>query len=165
MKFIAARGKRFIVIDYSLNNNRRRLNGEETAHRHSLLGKVVLLIGNDTAVLQSLVTQLARKGADIALLCWRIPLEISQQLKEKVQSFGRRLLLVERASDQSDSVEQLIHTVTSEWGHFDIFIDVSTRKNKKSSSQNRVEKTETQPNQLPTKWQLTQKILEEMIHA
>ena len=126
-----------------------------------LFGKAVLLIGNDTAVLQNLVMQLAKKGADIALLCWRLPLDVARKMKEYVQAFGQRLVLIERAENQRFSVEQLIHSVINKWGHFDIFIDISA-----GSGTN--DKTETQDPQtawLPSKWQLTRTVIEEMAHT
>ena len=126
-----------------------------------LFGKAVLLIGNDTAVLQNLVMQLAKKGADIALLCWRLPLDVARKMKEYVQAFGQRLVLIERAENQRFSVEQLIHSVINKWGHFDIFIDISSGSGTK-------DKTETQDPQtawLPSKWQLTRTVIEEMAHT
>jgi len=144
-------------------NKKQRTQGESDRSNQLLAGKAVLLIGNDTAVLQSLVAQLARKGADIALLCWHLPLEITHQLQESVQAFGRRLLLIERAENQRFSFEQLIHKVVLSWGHFDIFIDVSA----KQESTRQVNEEEKVPNTswLPPQWRLTQTVLREMAHA
>ena len=157
--------KRFIVIDNAANNRRNRRIGSEKAQRKQLLfGKSVLLIGNNTAVLQNLVTQLAKKGADIALLCWQIPLEIARKMKESVRSFGRQLVLIERAEYQRISVEQLIHDLVNRWGHFDIFIDMSTRSDMAGQQIDEAEANDPQA-AWPSKWQLTQTVLEKMAQS
>lgn len=133
-----------------------------------LFGKAVLLIGNDTAVLQNLVEQLAKKGADITLLCWQMPLQAADEMKAHVQSLGRQLILIERVENQRFSVEQLIHSVTTRWGPFDVFIDMSVKVGSKTAVPNNAkdkgEQKETRPEWLPPKWQLTRTILEEMAH-
>lgn len=156
---------------YRLNggSQKRELNGQ--SHKHGnlirqdskhLWGKAVLLIGNDTAVLQGLVTQLAQKGADIALLCWRLPSEIGRKLQAQVQSLGRQLLLVQWADRQNASIEQLIHYIVEEWGRLDIFIDVSAKRHKENQSE---EQRMLGSGSLPSKWQLTHTILEEMVSS
>lgn len=99
--------------------------GEPHHQSQTLYGKVVLLIGNDTAVLRALVTQMALKGADIALVCSHFSVDGLQHLQELVESLGRRFLaLVVRDS----SPEQLVHKVTEKLGRLDIFVDLSVQK-------------------------------------
>lgn len=143
-------------------------------NRMPLLGKAVLLIGNDTAVLSNLVMQLAEKGADIAVLCWKIPLETVRWLKDQVQSLGRRLFIIEQAQNQDSSVDQLVHRITTEWGEFDIFIDVSARRNKPAASEHLSNGQQKKPDQetrrrnpvwRPEQWHLTQVVLKKMTSA
>ena len=152
--------ERFIVVDDAEGQKQEHKAELETGHSNQLLGKAVLLIGNDTDLLQNLVTQLSRKGADIVLLCWQMPLEIARKLQKCVQSFGQQLLLIERVENQRFSVEQLIHKVITDWGHFDFFIDVSSSR--RIVAQNNAVEKEPHRAWLPPKWQLTQMILKEM---
>lgn len=134
-----------------------------TSRTHSLLGKAVLLIGNDTAVLHNLVIKLAQKGADVAVLCWRMPLDITRSLQACIHNLGRQLILIEQAENQRFTIEQLIHKVIIDWGHIDIFIDVSASR--KPVAQDEMAEEDLQTVWLPSKWQLTQAVLEEMAHS
>ena len=95
--------------------------------QNQLVGKVVLLVGNDTAFLPKLVTQLAQKGADIALLCWQMPREMARKIKESVQAYGQKILLIDPAEQEGLTSKQLIDTVTMELGHLDVLIDLSAQ--------------------------------------
>lgn len=148
------------MIGDFMNKNRNSI-GEANRATH-LVGKAVLLVGNDTAVLQNLVTRLAKRGADIALVCWQMPLEIARKMKEYVQSFGQKLLVIERVENQTFSIEQLVHKVVTEMGHFDIFIDVSTRIRPSAQDETSEAENEPQVDWLPPKWQLTPAILGEI---
>ena len=120
--------------------------GQETLGRKQLVGKVVLLIGNDTTVLNNLVTQLAQKGADIVLLCWQLPLEAAQ-----------KILLIEQSKEKPTTSRQLIETIVTELGHLDIFIDLSAQKNLSPQNGNG-----TMNLAGANRWQLTKAILEEL---
>ncbi|MCZ7666724.1 MAG: hypothetical protein M5U34_05580 [Chloroflexi bacterium] len=88
----------------------------------------MLLIGNDTSILQNLVSQLAQKGADIALLCWQMPREKAQKIKEIVQATGVRLCLIEQVEYKTSSPGRLIESIVAKMGRLDIFIDLSAQK-------------------------------------
>lgn len=150
------------MIDDSTNKQQRR-QGEPDRSNQLLFGKVVLLIGNDTAVLQEMVKQLAQKGANIALLCWQMPVEIARKMQEHVQSFGQQLMLIQRAENQRFSVEELIHNITNKWGQFDFFIDLSAGGGKAGQT-DEAEAKDPQTGWLPPKWELTRTVLEEMTH-
>ncbi len=156
------------MIDDAVNEKEKRQRQSASQSVHRLFGKSVLLIGNDTAVLQNLVGKLAQRGADIAVLCWQIPLEIADTMKERVQSFGRQLILVEWSENQRFTVEQLIHKLATKWGNFDIFIDVSTRgeaiEHVEENDENE-DSDEALEIAWPPKWQLTRAVLEEMAHS
>ncbi len=153
------------MIDDS-TNMRPKPQDEADRRNQLLMDKAVLLIGNDTAVIKELVMQLAKKDADIALLCWQVPADVARKLNETVQSFGRQLILIERVENQRFSVEQLIHNVITKWGHFDFFIDVSTRDVTAVPNKDEIdEEIYKQTAWLPTKWQLARTVLEEMAHA
>lgn len=135
-----------------------------THQSRQLLGKVVFLVGNDSKVLQSLVKQLAQKGADIALLCWQLPWETARKIKESVQAFGREILLIVPTERETPSTTQLIQAITGELGHLDIFIDLSARSPElpiqaEAADVDKQQATRSQPN-----WQLTRAVLEEMVY-
>jgi hypothetical protein len=154
--------ERFIVIDDS--TNKMQQSRGEPNRSNLLFGKAVLLIGNDTAVLQNLVQQLAQKGADVALLCWKIPAEVARKMQAYVQSFGQQLILIQQVENQRFSVEQLIHNVTTRWGQFDIFIDVSA-KGKAADKSEAGDKEEQQPAWLLPNWEMTRAVVQEMAQA
>ncbi|MCL4265605.1 MAG: hypothetical protein KJ069_20495 [Anaerolineae bacterium] len=143
-------------------NDEKWGSAEARAHRQPLPGKVVLLVGNDTAVLHLLIGQLAQKGADIALLCWHIPLETSHKIKESVQSFGRKLLLIEQGEGHDASPAHLIQTVVTELGQLDLFIDLSAQKSELPlyDDGNSQALASIQPH-----WQFTTAILNEMVRS
>jgi len=150
------------VIDDSVNKEQKhKLEPKPDRNNKLLFGKAVLLIGNDTAVLQNLVEKLAKRGADIALLCWQMPLEVADKMKTLVQSLGQQLILIEQVENQRFSVEQLIHSLITRWGHFDIFIDVSV----KVGSNTAVPNDNEEQKRTQSKWQLSRTILEEMAHS
>ena len=162
---------RRIVINYSTNksfNNHYRIDnaGSREPNRAPLLGKAVLLIGNDTAVIQSLVMQLAQKGADIAVMCWQLPVETARWLYEQVQALGRKLFLMEQAHNQGTPLTELVHRIAAEWGQFDIFIDVSAKPGE-SVNGRMGEVVTNQPRYQPAwpsdQWRLAQIVLQEMI--
>lgn len=105
-----------------------RCNGEIGSYGRPLMGTVILLIGNDTAVLHTLVTQLAQKGADIALVCRDFPREAARRLKQSVETVGQRFLLINEATYKRISASHLIQLVTSRLGHLDAFIDLSAQQ-------------------------------------
>ena len=76
-----------------------------------LLGKVVLVIGYDTAVMQNLVRQLAQKGADIALFCWHLSAETARKLERIAQAYGRRLLVIEPMEPGNVAPNQIFEAI------------------------------------------------------
>lgn len=138
----------------SKNKPRRGESGRRSNH---LVGKVVLLIGNDTAVLHTLVRRLAQKGADIALVCRELSSEAIRRVQEIVESLGQRFLLVDETNYQTFSADRLIHTVTSTLGHLDVFIDLSADLSALQETENGQARIEFQP-----VWLLRQPVLEEL---
>jgi hypothetical protein len=128
--------------------------------RNYLLDKVVLLIGNDTPVLQNLIIQLAQKGADIALICQKLPTDTLNRIRDSMESMGRRFLLIEKSKRQPISPEWLIETVSSQLGHLDIFIDLSAYKQTSSSVPD-----EPKDNWFQLHWPLTQAAIQEIAKA
>jgi hypothetical protein len=90
-----------------------------------LFGKVVLLIGNDTAILPTLVTQLAQKGADIALVFQQLSRDTLRFVKENVELLGQRFMLIENPQNLNAPTEQIIQLVVSRFKRVDVFIDLS----------------------------------------
>lgn len=128
--------------------------------RKKLLGKVVLLIGSDTSILQSLIDQLAQKGADIALLCWQMSREKAQKIKESVQAAGGHLYLIEQKDYQALNPSHLIERIVANMGHLDIFIDLSAQKVETAA-----EGAGSEPELRYPDWQFSQAVFEEMLHT
>lgn len=142
----------------SKNKSRR---GEGGNRSNYLVGKVVLLIGNDTAVLHTLIKRLAQKGADIALVCRELSSEAIRRVKESVESLGRRFLLVDETNYQTFSADRLIDTVTSTLGHLDVFIDLSADLSAQQEALLPLGNGQIHREILPV-WMLRQPILEEL---
>jgi hypothetical protein len=130
------------------------------SQRNYLLDKVVLLIGNDTAVLQNMIIQLAQKGADVALICQKLSAETLGRIRASMESMGRRFLLIEKSKQQLVSPEWLIETVSSHLGHLDIFIDLSAYKQTTLSFPD-----EPKDNWFQLHWPLTQAVIQEIAQA
>jgi hypothetical protein len=120
-----------------------------------LMGKVVLLIGNDTAVLHTLIRQLAYKGADIALLCRSLSLKSVGVVKHGVESLGRRFLFIEETKSHPITANNLVQTVVSGLGNLDVFIDLSAQN--EQLLENKPIAAEGKPN-----WQLVQAVIKEI---
>lgn len=105
--------------------NQRSLEKRQAKRSQSLEGKVVLLVGNDTALLQTLISQCIHKGADVALVCHHLSRETLRWVKALVESAGRHFLLIEEATTQPVSAERLIQAVVNGLGRLDLFIDLS----------------------------------------
>jgi NAD(P)-dependent dehydrogenase (short-subunit alcohol dehydrogenase family) len=97
--------------------------GRRSSPRNHLIGKVVMLVGEDTTLLQGLAEPLARKGADIAVVCPTASPELVRPLRESVESAGQRFYQV--TAETAEQPERIVDTITAELGHLDIFIDLS----------------------------------------
>lgn len=124
--------------------------------RNTLRGKVVLLVGEDTAVMQALVTPLADKGADIALISHEEPSEVMHSVKESVESSGRRFLFLEQEDNSSETTSNLVQSVIAALGQLDIFIDLSAHTRQQESFE------DSTPEFAGAEWMLTRAVLEEM---
>ncbi len=133
-----------------------------TNRQNYLVGKVVLLVGNDMTVMQSIIIQLAQKGADVALICQKLPRETLRYVRESVESVGRRLLVIEESERNPTSAERLILTVIWHLGRLDIFIDLSACKRKLSTVESEKEQTKEW---VPSNWSLMQAVLQEIAHT
>ncbi len=143
--------------NHNMNRRKQKWNNGNGYNNH-LANKVVLLIGNDTAVLQPLITQLAQKGADIALICQQLSAETVRGVHENVKSLGQRFMFLAETADQSISAANTIQTITSGLGHVDVFIDLSAQEVVPHNG-NRTATEPFQPN-----WQFTQTVVEEIAH-
>ncbi len=129
----------------------------QAAGQNRMLGKVVLLVGNDITTIQTLVNQLTRKGADVALVCWHMPLDAGRKIKESVQAVGRHFLLLEHPENNDSSNHQVIETIISELGRLDLLIDLSAQYSNHSSKGAEDLKGFNQDN-----WLLTRAFLDEI---
>jgi hypothetical protein len=142
--------------------NKKIVSNESSSHK-LLLGKVVLLIGCDTAEVQNLITQLAQKGADIAIVCWQMPGETVRKIRANVQATGRHFLLLEPtgAEPKASMISQLMETIINELGHLDIFIDLSAQKSEPAADSNG---QAPQPFSSSVNWLLRGAVLEEIAY-
>lgn len=122
-------------------------------HRYPLMSKVILLIGNDAGVLQSLAAEFAADGGDIALVSSRLPAEITNDIRDSVQALGGRFLLLDNGGFNAAGV---INKVREELGGMDILIDMSAQKSKKLEAPE--ERSVPQP-----QWWLSKDTLQELM--
>lgn len=99
----------------------------KTPINNKLLNKAILVIGNDTAVIKTLIIELAQKGADVALICWQMQLDSVLMVVESVQAAGRRFLLIEQAKTVAFSDKQVVDAITAELGEIHAVIDLSDK--------------------------------------
>ena len=121
--------------------------------------KAVLIIGHDTSVIKSLITRLARKGADVALICWEMQLDSIIKIKETVEETDSRFLLIEQSKAQGFDSKQLIDAITREFGKLDAIIDMSSQIPKKKNQNNHRDKD---PWLKKPSWPITKVVLEAM---
>ena len=57
-----------------------------------------------------------------------MPSEIVRKIKESVQAYGQKLLLLDQAERPGKTSYQLIDTVVAELGRLDVLIDLSAQK-------------------------------------
>ena len=124
-----------------------------------LFGKVVLLVSNDTLDLPPLVTQLARRGADIALICQQVSQGTIRLIKKSVETLGRRFLLIENPNEPETTTDQLVQSVASKLNQLDLFIDLTGPKKPQPPANDTMEKPE---GWLPPNWKLLHAALEEI---
>ncbi|MFZ0543937.1 MAG: hypothetical protein WAM60_00770 [Candidatus Promineifilaceae bacterium] len=132
------------------------VNGKSTRKNH-LMSKVILLIGNDPEILQSLAAEFAANGGDIALASSHLPTEISNSIRERVHAFGGRFLLVDKSLlNNIQKAETIVNKVREVLGGIDIFIDISAHKNNEEPEDERNQES-PQP-----QWWLSSAILGEI---
>lgn len=141
-----------------LNERQIDKSNRTTVKRNHLFGKVVLLIGNDTAVLHTLIKQLAQKGADIALVCRDLPRETVRRAQETVESLGRRFLFIEGTKKQPDFASDLVDTVVSDLGNLDVFIDLSAKATNTPAKSGLPERRKSD-------WHFAQTVIKELAHV
>jgi enoyl-[acyl-carrier-protein] reductase (NADH) len=101
----------------------------------NFVNKVILLIGNDAAVLNSLAIELAAKGSDIALASSQLSDRTAESIREKVEQAGGRFLLLDKNFFTNiHKGEGVIDTIKKELGKIDILIDLSAKRFKKSNN-------------------------------
>ncbi|MFO7679761.1 MAG: hypothetical protein R6X34_06890 [Chloroflexota bacterium] len=116
------------------------------------------------SILQRIVTQLTHKGADVALICQRLPHETLRFMRESVEAVGRRLLVIEEIECKPVSAEWLVQTVITHLGRLDIFIDLSAAT--KKIGRDRGSEEENDPLQTPEfsspRWALMEAAFQEI---
>jgi hypothetical protein len=85
-----------------------------TAHSNHLMSKVVLLIGDDAEILQPLAVKLAANGGDIALASSYLSDEAAEIIRERVEAFGGRFLLLDTSTTSEG--EALVDNIREELG-------------------------------------------------
>jgi NADP-dependent 3-hydroxy acid dehydrogenase YdfG len=93
-----------------------------------LSGMVVVLVSDDTAVIQEFANLLAQKGADIALICRRLSGRTLHGIREQVRDIGQRFLLLDAQDRQAQPAEETMKTISRRLGRVDVLIDLSARE-------------------------------------
>ncbi len=138
------------------SNLQNKQDRKKSSPQDNLMSKVVLLIGNDAGLLQSLAVECAAHGSDIALASSRLPSDLGEKIRENVQAFGGRFLLLDKSLIQNiQKAEMLITRVKRELGSLDILIDFSAHQQPESE-------VETGTNGSQPCWWLSQAILQEI---
>jgi hypothetical protein len=106
--------------------------------------------------MQALVTPLASKGADIALISKTEPSEMMHSVRTSVESSGRRFLFLEQEDNSSETTGNLVQAVIAALGQLDIFIDLSAHSRHQKLDEDGTSEF------AGTEWSLTQAVLEEM---
>lgn len=127
--------------------------GGQSSRKNNLMGKVVLLMGNDAEILQPLAVKLAANGGDIALASSQLSVDSADIIRERVEAFGGRFLYVD-INDIQES-EAIIRNITEALGGMDIVVDMSAYKGKRSA------RTIYQDTPQPQRW-LSRAIFEEI---
>ena len=96
--------------------------------------KVVLLIGNDDDVLQSLAVSFAERGFNIALSAPQMPLEVANSIRDSVQSTGHRFIFLGDLGEMKNT-EFAMMEIRREMGGIDFLVDMTDRSNGTESNQ------------------------------
>jgi NAD(P)-dependent dehydrogenase (short-subunit alcohol dehydrogenase family) len=102
-------------------------NGNHRNRYHDMVGMVVVLIGENTTTVRSLIAAFAQKGAHIVLVCSHASQAALTQMSHTVEALGRRLHFI-NAETQEVAGEPVVSAVVAEFGRADVFIDLSAQQ-------------------------------------
>lgn len=87
-----------------------------------LKGKVSLITGASSGIGKAVALALAREGAKVAIN-YKSNLEGALEVEEKIKAMGRKAVVVRADVAKSDQVEQMVETVTGNFGEIDILVN------------------------------------------
>jgi NAD(P)-dependent dehydrogenase (short-subunit alcohol dehydrogenase family) len=93
----------------------------------SLIGRVVLLFGENSETIRTLIVSFAKRGADVAIVCSDMSQVSLARLGRKVQELGRRLYFVDHRIQETADSDQTVSEVLDKFGRIDIIIDLSAK--------------------------------------
>ena len=93
----------------------------------NLLSRVVILYGENSETIRTLIVSFARRGANVAVVCSKTSQASLAHLHQQVQEMGRRLYFVDEGMQMTTDDNQTIPEVLDEFGRIDVLIDLSTK--------------------------------------
>jgi NAD(P)-dependent dehydrogenase (short-subunit alcohol dehydrogenase family) len=115
-------------------NGTQAVTNNESWHAHrymgrygNLLSKVVILYGENSETIRTLIVSFAKRGADVAVVCSKTSQASLARLHQQVQEMGRRLYFVDDGLQMMADNRRSIPKVLDEFGRIDVLIDLSTK--------------------------------------
>jgi NAD(P)-dependent dehydrogenase (short-subunit alcohol dehydrogenase family) len=93
----------------------------------NLLSKVVILYGENSETVRTLIVSFAKRGADVAVVCSRTSQASIGRLHQQVDEMGRRLYLVDEGKQDMVDFDRSVPMVLNEFGRVDVLIDLSAK--------------------------------------
>jgi NAD(P)-dependent dehydrogenase (short-subunit alcohol dehydrogenase family) len=102
-------------------------NGNHRNRYRDMAGMVVVLIGENTTTVRSLIAAFAQKGAHIVVVCSHASQAALTQMRYTVEALGRRLHFINTETTEY-TAEPVVPAVVAEFGRADVFIDLSAQR-------------------------------------
>ena len=112
---------------HAITNGEDWNNTRYSSHFGNLLGKVVILFGENSEVVRTLIVSCAQRGADVALVSSNKSQVSLNPLRRQVQDMGRCLYFVDEQGSKTAEGDQSVSTVLAEFGRVDFLIDLSAK--------------------------------------
>jgi 3-oxoacyl-[acyl-carrier protein] reductase len=88
----------------------------------SLEGKTALVTGGSRGIGRSIALTLADYGANVAIT-YRSSEDAAQNVKEKIESMGRKAKAIQADAVKFDNAEEVIAEITEDWDKLDILVN------------------------------------------
>jgi NAD(P)-dependent dehydrogenase (short-subunit alcohol dehydrogenase family) len=98
-----------------------------------LEGRVALVTGGDSGIGRSVAYLFAREGADVAIVYLNEEQADAEEIRDQIESLGRRALLIEGDVTDSSFCDAAIQQAVDELGRLDILVNNAAYQNRKES--------------------------------